>query len=176
MPGFQIKILDFDTGNELPEGEEGEIVTKSPAQLSEYWNKPEVNKADIIDGWLHTHDRGYLREGILYFIGKASEIVKVSGYTVSLKEIEVFGKRHPAIDRIAVIAVPHPRKGNELKAFVTLKQNVKATSPEIEEWFKDKVAVFKSPIVEIRDDLPLSGKGEILKRILIKEEIEKKGN
>jgi fatty-acyl-CoA synthase/long-chain acyl-CoA synthetase len=176
VPGAQIRILDFETKEEVAEEQEGEIVIKTPAQLKEYWNKPEENKRDIVDGWVHTHDRGYIKDGIVYFIGKESEIVKVSGYTVSLKEIEMFGTRHPAIEKIAVIAVPHARKGNELKAFVILKRNAEVTASEIEEWFKGKVAVFKSPIVEIRNELPLSGKGEILKRVLIKEELEKRGS
>lgn len=169
FPGVQVKILDFSTHKEVPDGEEGEIVTKSPAQLKEYWNKPEENKRDIVHGWLHTHDRGYMKGGVFYFIGKAGDVVKVSGYTVSLKEIELFGTRHPAIEKIAVIAVPHPKKGNELKAFVTLKPKETATAAEIEEWFKGKVATFKYPKVEIRKEIPLSGKGDILKRVLIEE-------
>ena len=170
-----MKILDFETQTELHEGEEGEIVTKSPAQLKEYWNKPEENRKEIVDGWLHTRDRGYMKDGVLHFMGKASEVVKVSGYTVSLKEIEMFGVRHPAVERIAVIAIPDPKKGNLLKAFVTLKPNASATTSEIDQWFKSKVAIFKSPVIEIMDELPLSGKGEILKRVLIKEELKKRG-
>ncbi|OPX34518.1 MAG: hypothetical protein B1H11_10760 [Desulfobacteraceae bacterium 4484_190.1] len=169
----QIKILNFETGEELPEGEEGEIVTREPAQLKEYWNKPNETKEDIVDGWVHMHDRGYIKDGIFYFQGKASDVVKVSVYTVALKEVEMFGMEHPDIERIAVIGVPHPRKGNELKAFVVLKVGSRVTAAKIEEWFKEKLAAFKRPRVEIRTDLPTSGKGEILKRNLIKEEEEK---
>ena len=173
FPEVQIKILDFETGKEVPDGNEGEIVTKSPAQLKEYWNKPEETKKAIVDGWLHMQDRGYVKDGVLYFLGKASDVTKVSGYTVALKEVELFGMKHPAIERIAVIGVPHPRKGNELKAFVVLKQGSKESATDIEEWFRDKLAVFKRPVVEIRRELPLSGKGETLKRELIVEEAEK---
>jgi long-chain acyl-CoA synthetase len=177
FPGVRVKILDWETGKELPEGEEGEIVTQGPAHLREYWNKPEENKRDIVQGWLHTHDRGYVKDGVVYFLGKASDVVKVSGYTISLKEIELFGIRHPAIEKIAVIAVPHPRKGNELKAFVTLKPGAATTAAAIEEWFKSKVAAFKCPQVEIREEIPLSGKGDILKRVLLEETRPgKKGN
>jgi len=173
-PEVQIKILDFETGRELTEGEEGEIVTKEPAQLKEYWNKPEETKKDIVDGWVHMHDRGYVKDGVLYFLGKVSDVVKVSGYTVALKEVEMFGMRHPAIERIAVIGVPHPRKGHELKAFVVLKPGSKEGGGDIESWFKEKLAPFKCPIVEIRRELPLSGKGETLKRELVREELEKR--
>lgn len=175
VPGAQVRIEDFDTHEILPEGKEGEIVTKAPAQLKEYWKKPEENKKDIVDGWLHTHDRGYIKDGVVYFLGKESEVVKVSGYTVSLKEIEAFALRNPAIEKAAVIAIPDAKKGNKLKAFVILKPGCKTSAAEIEEWFKDKVAIFKCPEVEIRDEFPLSGKGEILKRVLKKEELEKRG-
>lgn len=173
FPEVEIKIMDFETGKELPEGEDGEIVTRSPAQLNEYWNKPEETKKTLINGWLHMNDRGYQKDGVLYFLGKASDDTKVSGYTVALKEVELFGMRHPSIERLAVIGVPHPRKGNQLKAFVVLKPGTMETAADIEAWFKSKLAAFKSPIVEIRKELPLSGKGEILKRELIKAEAER---
>jgi long-chain acyl-CoA synthetase len=159
----------------LPDGKEGEIVTKTPSQLVEYWKKPEENKRDIVEGWLHTHDRGYIKDGIIYFLGKKSEVVKVSGYTVSLKEIEVFATKHPSIEKVAVISIPHAKKENLIKAYVILKPGCSDSAVEIEEWFKDKMAIFKCPEVEIRNEFPISGKGEILKRILQKEELEKRG-
>jgi len=173
FPGAKIKIMDFNTRKELPEGEIGEIVINTPSQLKEYLNKPQETKKSIVDGWVHMQDRGYLKDGVIYFLGKVSDVVKVSGYTVALKEVEMFGIRNPVIDKIAVIGLPHPKKGTQLKAFVVLKPGSKESAAHIEEWFKDKVAVFKRPIVEIRDELPLSGKGEILKRQLVKEEMQK---
>lgn len=175
FPEVEIKIKDFRSGQEAPEGEVGEIVIKTPAQLKKYWKKPGETARSIVDGWVHMQDRGYLKDGILYFLGKASDVVKVSGYTVSLKEVEMFAMRNRVIDKIAVIGLPDPKKGSQLKAFVILKPGVKETSTEIEAWFKEKLAVFKRPIVEIRKELPLSGKGEILKRELVKEEMKKIG-
>jgi len=173
FPAVKIKIKDFDTGKELPDGEIGEIVVNTPSQLKEYLNKPEETRKYIVHGWVHMQDRGYLNDGILHFLGKVSEVVKVSGYTVALKEVEMFGMKNPAIDKIAIIAVPHPKKGNQLKAFVVLKPEAKETAADIEVWFKEKLAVFKRPVVELRKELPLSGKGEILKRELEKEEMAK---
>ncbi len=175
VPGAQVRIEDFETHELLPDGKEGEIVTKTRSQLREYWKKPEENKNDIVDGWLHTHDRGYIKDGIIYFLGKKSEVVKVSGYTVSLKEIEVFATRHSSIEKVAVFSIPDAKKGNLIKACVVLKPGCRDSAVEIEEWFKDKMAIFKCPEVEIRNDLPLSGKGEVLKRVLLKEELEKRG-
>ena len=165
--------MSFDTGKELPEGEVGEIVINTPSQLKEYLNKPQETKKSIVDGWVHMQDRGYFKDGVVYFLGKVSDVVKVSGYTVALKEVEMFGMRNPAIDKIAVIGLPHPKKGSQLKAFVVLKPGSKETAAHVEEWFKDKVAVFKRPVVEIREELPTSGKGETLKRELVREETEK---
>lgn len=175
FPGVEIKIVDFETGKEIPEGEVGEIVMKTPAQLKKYWKKPEETERTIIDGWVHMQDRGHFRDGIIYFLGKASDVVKVSGYTVSLKEVEMFAMRNPAIEKIAVIGLPDHKKGSQLKAFVVLKPGAAETSADIEAWFKEKLAVFKRPVVEIRNELPLSGKGEIFKRELVKEEMQKIG-
>jgi len=114
-----------------------------------------------------------MKNGFLYFTGKFSDICKVRGYTVSLKEVEKLGKRHPAIDMIAVIAIPDQIQGNHLKAFVTLKLGYNVSQEELELWFKNNVSDFKRPIVEIRDSLPLSGKGDIIKCILIDDEMKK---
>ncbi len=170
FPGVEIRIVDFETGRDLGEGDVGEIVTRTPAQLKEYWNGPDKTRETVVDGWVHMNDRGYVKDGVLYFMGKASEVVKVSGYTVSLPEIEAFGIRNEAIQSIAAIGIPHPRKGNQIKAFVTLKPGAQVTAEQLERWFAERVASFKQPVVEIRDSLPVSGAGKLLKRILIAEE------
>lgn len=169
-PEVAIRIVDFESGRDLEEGETGEIVTRTPAQLKGYWNRPDKTRETIVDGWVHMNDRGYVKDGILYFMGKASEVVKVSGYTVSLPEVELFAMRHEAVHSIAAIGIEHPQKGNQIKAFVTLKPGFQVTAIQLEQWFAERVATFKQPVVEIRDSLPLSGAGKILKRILIDEE------
>ena len=168
-----VSIRDFVTGEELPDGKIGEIVTKTPAQLKFYWNRPDQTQKTIVDGWVHMNDRGYIKDGILYFMGKAGDVVKVSGYTVSLPEIEQFGLKNEHINQIAVVGVPHPRKGTTLKAFVTLVKPDSIAAPELEQWFKENVSAFKVPAVEIRDKLPETGAGKILKRVLLEEEISK---
>lgn len=170
FPGVAIRIVDFDNGQDLAEGELGEIVTRSPAQLKSYWNNPAKTAETIVDGWVHMNDRGYIKDGVLYFIGKVSDVVKVSGYTVSLPEIEVFGLRHGAIESIAAIGVPDPARGQRIKAFITLKSGQTVTAKELEDWFADNLAVFKCPMVELRQALPMSGAGKILKRVLAAEE------
>jgi len=172
LPGVAIRIVDFDSGKDLGEGEMGEIVTRSPAQLKGYWNAPKKTGETIVDGWVHMNDRGYIKDGILYFVGKASEVIKVSGYSVSLPEIEALGLRHQSIDTIAAIGVADPAKGKRVKAFITLKPGHDVTAKELEEWFAKNVAVFKCPTIELRETLPMSGAGKILKRVLIEQEAQ----
>jgi len=173
-PGVQIKIVNFETRKELPLGQQGEIVVKSPSQLKCYWNKPDVNKREIVDGWMHSGDIGALKEdGLLYFYGRNRDIIKVSGFTLSPREIEVLGLNNPAIEKIVTIGIPHPTKGEVPKAFVILKDGYRMTEEELTQWFKANIAAYKVPVVEIRTSLPISNKGEVLRRVLKDEELAK---
>lgn len=166
-PGVQIKIVDFETRLELPFGERGEIVIKSPGSLRFYINKPEANENDIANGWLYSGDIGAIKDdGLVYFYGRKREIIKVSGYSLAPREVEILGLANPAIDKIAVIGMPHPEKMEIAKAFITLKPGYNSTKEELTQWFKDNVAFYKVPVVEIRETLPISNKGEVLKRVL----------
>jgi acyl-CoA synthetase (AMP-forming)/AMP-acid ligase II len=175
-PGVQLKIVDLENRNkELPVGSRGEVAIKSPCQFLEYINKPEETQKDLIDGWFYTGDMGALSEGgDLYFYGRHREALKVSGYTVIPKEIEAIGLQNEAIDKIAVIGIPDPKKGEVPKAFVTLNPGFQLDSSDLEKWFKASISAIKAPLVEIRDQLPLSTKGEVLKKDLAAEEAAKR--
>ena len=122
-------------------------------------------------------DRGKLGEdGQVYFLGREKDIIKVSGYTVAPAEVEVIGSRHPAVDKIAVIGLPDLRKGEIPKAFITLKPGYELSASQIEEWFKQSIAVYKRPVVVIRKELPLSMKGSIDKKELKAQEMKKMKN
>lgn len=173
-PGVEMKIVDFETREELPIGKQGNIVVKSPAGIKEYWNKPEETKADIVDGWIYSGDLGHLGEnGQIYWYGRQRDIIKVSGYTLAPREVEVLGLQNPAIDKIAVVGLPHQKKGEVPKAFIILKSGFKTTEDELVQWFKKNIAAYKVPLVEIRDSLPTSTKGEVLRRVLKEEELAK---
>ncbi len=173
-PGVQIKIVDFKTREELPVGQRGEIVVKSPSQIKYYWNKPEVNKKEIVDGWMHSGDIGALKEdGLIYYYGRNRDVIKVSGYNLAPREIEVLGLANPAIEKIVAIGIPHPKKGEVPKAFVILKPGRQMTADELTRWFKENIAAYKVPIIEIRETLPISNKGEVLRRVLKEEELAK---
>jgi acyl-CoA synthetase (AMP-forming)/AMP-acid ligase II len=175
-PGVELKIVDFEDRNkEMPLGSRGEIAIKSPCQFTAYNNKPEETKKDLVDGWFYTGDIGAMSEGgDLYFYGRQREVLKVSGYTVIPKEIEMLGLQNEAIDKIAVIGIRDPKKGEIPKAFVTLKPGSRMDSSELGAWFKANISAIKVPRVEVRSELPLSTKGEVLKDKLKEEEAAKK--
>ena len=169
--GIDIKIVDFDTHKELPVGQQGEIAMKSPGLIKYYWNKPEESKKELTeDGWIYSGDIGKLdEEGYIYWYGRRRYLIRVSGYQVSPGELEMIGRRNPAIAKIAVVGIPDKRKGEIPKAFVELAPEVKTTAAELEQWFKKHIAAYKVPKVEIRSELPLTRKGSIDMKKLLEE-------
>ena len=170
-----IKIVDLETGaNELPADQEGEIVIGGPAMMQGYWNKPEETKEVLKEGWLHTGDIGLMdEEGYLKILGRRKELIKCSGYSVFPAEVENLLYRHPAVAEAAVIGVPDSYRGESPKAFIVLKPEYrgKVKEEEMIEWSKENMAAYKRPrIIEFREELPKSGAGKILKRILAEEE------
>ena len=181
-PGFvgvphlnDIKIVDLETGtNELSADQEGEIVIQGPSMMQGYWNNPEETKEVLRGGWLHTGDIGLMdEEGYLKLLGRRKELIKCSGYSVFPTEVENLLYRHPAVAEAAVIGVPDPYRGESPKAFIVLKPEYrgKIKEEEIMEWSKGNMAAYKRPrLVEFREELPKSGAGKILKRVLAEEE------
>ena len=119
----EIKIMSLDEPDrELPNGEQGEIIVKSPGVFKGYWNKPEATAKTLRDGWVYTGDIGKLdEEGYLYFIGRVKEMIKCSGYSVFPEDVELMLIRHPAVAQAAVIGVADPVRGESVKAFIVLK-------------------------------------------------------
>jgi long-chain acyl-CoA synthetase len=171
VPGNEIRIVDPDTGRELPAGEPGEIVVRGRGAFRGYWNKPEASAKTLRDGWVHTGDMGRLdAEGYLTFMGRFKEMIKVSGYSVFPEEVEAILVRHPAIAQAGVVGVPDPQKGEVVKAFVVLKAGAGEASPseaDIVAWARENMAVYKAPRqVVFRDSLPATGAGKMLRRLL----------
>ena len=170
-----IKIMDLKTGlKEVEPGEEGEIIIKGPTLMKGYWNKPEDTKEALRDGWLYTGDIGKMdEEGYLTISGRKKELIKCSGFSVFPAEVEDLLYRHPAVAEVAVIGISDPYRGEVPKAFMVLKPEYKGKikEEEIVEWTKDNMAAYKRPrIIEFRDELPKSGAGKILRRVLVEEE------
>ena len=174
-----VRIVDLETGlREVRPNEEGEIVIKGPGVMKGYWNKPEETGEVLREGWLYTGDIGKMDEqGYVTMIGRKKELIKCSGFSVFPTEVEELLYRNPVISEVAVIGIPDPYRGETPKAFVVLKPQYKGKikEDEIVAWAKENMAAYKRPrIVELRDELPKSGAGKILRRVLAKEESGKR--
>ena len=168
MPGVTVRIVDPDTGAEVPTGEMGEITLLSPGNFKGYWNKPEATAATLKDGWVWTGDMGLVDEhGYLTFAGRTKEMIKVSGYSVFPEEVETILIKHPAVKQAAVIGQPDPDKGEVVKAFLVLQPGASVTAEEIVAWSRQNMATYKTPRhVRFIDELPVTGAGKMLRRLL----------
>lgn len=150
----------------------GEITLRSPGNFKGYWNNPEATAATLRDGWVHTGDMGMIdADGYLTFSGRFKEMIKVSGYAVFPEEVESILIKHPAVQQAAVIGVPDPTKGQVIMAAIVPKPEAAATisAEEIIAWSREQMAPYKVPkTVEFRTELPMTGTGKVLRR-LVKE-------
>jgi long-chain acyl-CoA synthetase len=169
MAGVEIRIFDA-MGRELPPGEVGEVVCRTPQVMLGYWNLPEATDAAIRDGWFHTGDAGYLdRDGYLYIYDRVKDMIISGGENIYPAEVEnaLFG--HPAIADVAVIGVPDPKRGEAVKAVVVRKPGTEISAAELIEFARSRIAGFKVPrSIDFVDALPRNPSGKILKRELRK--------
>ena len=172
--GVDCRIVNVDTRQELPIGEEGELIIKGPMVTKGYWNNPEETEKVLQDGWLATGDIARMdHDGYFYIVERIKDMIKASGYSVFPAEVEALMYEHPAVQEVAVIGVPDPHRGENIKAFIILRPQHKGLvqKKEMIAWAKNKMAAYKYPrIVEFVDDLPKTGSGKILKRILRERE------
>jgi len=178
IPGQNIKIVSWeDRSKEVSAGEMGEIALKNPAAMKGYLNKPDETKNTLIGGWVYTGDMGkFDQDGYLYFLGRKKEMIKVSGFSVFPEEVETFLLRHPAVEKVAVIGAPDPKKGEVIKAFIVPRPEYKGKvkSEDIIAWAKEGISSYKVPqAVDFRDELPMSSVGKVLRRVLLEEEVNK---
>jgi long-chain acyl-CoA synthetase len=168
MPNVELRIAGAG-GEALPAGTTGEVLIRSPLVMPGYWGKPEATAETIVDGWLHTGDLGHLDEdGYLYITDRAKDMIIRGGENVYCVEIEQRLVLHPAIADAAVIGVPHPELGEEVKAVVQVEPGADLTAEEVRAWVADGLAGFKVPAhVELTDaKLPRNASGKLLKNVL----------
>ncbi len=164
VPGTQIKICDFETGELLPLGSEGEILVKTQTLLKGYWNKPEANAELFVDGWFRTGDLGTITEqGFLRYLGRRKEMLKVNGMSVFPTELEAMLGQNPAIAACGVIGRPDERKGQVPVAFVTLKPGSGEDEESLRDWCRENMAIFKVPEIRLVDEMPMTATGKIRK-------------
>ena len=146
-----------------------------------YWNRPEETALAIRNGWFHTGDVAVMdADGYFRIVDRLKEMVIVSGFNVYPNEVEEVLYRHPKISKVAVIGVPDDRTGETVKAFVVLREGESATPQEIVDWARDPangLTAYRAPkLVELRDSLPETMVGKVLRRVLAEEERAKAGS
>lgn len=167
----EVKIVD-EAGNEVAEGDVGEIKAKGPNIFLGYWNRPEETAKALQDGWFLTGDMGRFDEdGYLYIVDRKKDMIVVSGFNVYPIELENVILRHPKIIDCAVIGVPDQYQGESVKACVVLGPGESMDYEEFEAYCREQMAAFKVPkLMTVRDELPKNATGKVLKRVLRDEE------
>lgn len=172
VQGVEVKVIDVE-GNPLPAGEEGEIIVRGHNVMKGYLDRPEATEAALKNGWFHTGDIGRFDEaGNMFIVDRVKDMIIRGGFNVYPREIEEVFMTHPAVAMVAVLGIPNEQYGEEIKAYVVLKEGEYVEADELKAWGKAQFASFKYPrFVEIREQLPMSATGKILKREL-KAEVE----
>lgn len=167
LPGVEACIINL-AGDALPIGETGEICLKSPSNMLGYWKQEEVTKKELVNGWMHTGDAGYIDEnGYVYVCDRIKDMIIYAGENVYPAEIESVLADHESIIASAVIGVPNETWGEVIKAFVVLKSGTTLKQKELILFLKDKIAGFKIPkSFSFVESLPRNPSGKILKRKL----------
>ncbi len=174
FPDVEVKIVSLDDGHDLPPGELGEIVLRSPTVMLGYYRNPEETSKTIAEGgWLYTGDIGYVDEdGYFYITDRKKELIIVGGFNVFPREIDELIYQHPKVREGITVGIPDERKGERIKAYIVLKQGETATPEEFIAYFKERLTPYKVPSeVEFRSELPKSMIGKILRRALREEEM-----
>ncbi len=165
--GVEMAILD-DKDQELPDGERGEIAIRGHNIMKGYWKRAEATAETMRSGWFHSGDIG-IRDpnGSYRIVDRVKDMIIRGGFNVYPREVEEVLYAHPAVVEAAVIGVPHPSHGEEVKAVLALAKGQQATAEEIIAWCKERLAAYKYPrIVDFVDALPKGPTGKILKREL----------
>lgn len=178
LPDTDCAIVDLETGEkELPYGEVGELVCRGPQVMKGYWNMPEETKDVLRNGWLYTGDIAKMdEEGYVYIVDRKKDMVCAGGFNVYPRDVEEVLFEHPKVVEAAVVGVPDPYRGETVKAFIVLKEGETATSEEIIEFCRERMAAYKVPKkIEFRPELPKTVVGKVLRRVLAEEERKKAG-
>lgn len=166
FPQIEVQIIDHETGEHLPAGVQGEVCCRGWNVMRGYYNNPEAT-AEVIDeeGFLHSGDLGMMDENGYYHItGRIKEMIIRGGENIYPREIENYLFNLPQIKGVEVVGLPSPKYGEQVAAFVTLKEGQSLAESDIVEFCKGKIAHYKIPkYIFFIDEFPMTASGKIQK-------------
>ena len=169
QPHLEIKVIDPESGAVVPVGTAGELCTKGYSVMRGYWGDEEKTREAIdADGWMHTGDLATMdAEGYVNIVGRIKDMVIRGGENIYPREIEEFLYRHPAVSDVQVIGVPDSKYGEELCAWIILKNGHQADADGIRSFCKDKIAHYKIPRhIRFVEAFPMTITGKIQKFVM----------
>jgi long-chain acyl-CoA synthetase len=171
-PDTEARIVDSETGEEVPVGEVGELVIRGPQVMQGYWNRPEATAETLRDGWLYTGDMARMDEdGYFYIVDRKKDIIIAGGFNIYPREVEDVLYSHRGIKEAVVVGVPDTYRGETVKAYIVPKDGYVLDEGEIVEFCRQNLAAYKVPRkIEFRSELPKSLVGKVLRRVLAEEE------
>lgn len=168
--GVQVKLVDSE-GNEVHEGEIGEIIVRGENVMKGYWRNPEATAEVLKEDWLYTRDMAWAdEEGYYYIAGRKDNMIIKSGFNIYPSEVEEVILQNPKVKEVAVVGVSDRIRGEEPKAYIVLEKGETAFAKEIIEFCRKNLANYKCPkYIEFCDSLPKNESGKILKKLLKSE-------
>ena len=167
-PFFETRVVD-EAGHDLPAGEVGEIVGRSPLLMPGYYKRPDLTDTAIVDGWMHTGDMGYLDEdGYLYLVDRMKDLIISGGVNIYPRDIEEVIVTHPDVAEAAVFGIPDIRWGETPLGAVVLKAGASSTPDELAAWVNARVGARYQQVSAIRIvvEFPRNAAGKTLKRVM----------
>jgi fatty-acyl-CoA synthase len=165
LPGVEVKIVDKETDEDVPPNTPGELVARGYNIMKGYYKMPDQTDQVIRDGWLHTRDLAVMdSEGYFSILGRVDDMIIRGGENVYPREIEEFLFTHDSIRDVAVVGVPNEKYGEEVCAFIQLKNQPDISEMEIQEFCKKGISRFKIPkYVFFTEEFPMTASGKIRK-------------
>ena len=165
-PHVEIKIIDPETGGTVERGRDGELCTRGYSIMLGYWNDPQRTEESIdADGWMHSGDLATMDpDGYVNIVGRIKDMIIRGGENIYPREIEEYLYGHPAIEDVQVIGVPDEKYGEQVMAWVKLRDGAEATGEDIQDFCRGRIAHFKVPrYVKFVDGFPMTVTGKIRK-------------
>ncbi|WP_299027913.1 long-chain fatty acid--CoA ligase [uncultured Thermanaerothrix sp.] len=176
LPDVDCRIVSLEDGiTPCNIGEAGEMIIRGPQVMAGYYRRPEETAQALQSGWLYTGDIAYMdAEGYFHLVDRKKDLIKVGGFQVWPREVEEILAAYPGVKEVAVAGIPHPQKGEVVKAWVVPDPGIRLEVEDLKRWCLGHMIRYKVPeVIEFVQALPRTGVGKVLRRELVRMEIER---